>query len=245
MDACVKLVYDYHSMADFENFIAPDINPESGSTGAEQSAEQREAQLEAFNEAQRKLAATQKKEKKAKKRDFSLAQILLYFIQHASTADKERILATLVALIRDDVPVEWVLGILSLNYPALQQLLAEMEEKSGVIVYSPAELIVERSVTQRSYALADFDEHNLPDEVKTDINMWVQTLMNTANMDTAMLLSKAFVQKEVGTLHISLASFVLQDYLKKFHIAGNFEKIRSFSSYILRGVLSAAGRKEG
>lgn len=228
-------------MSDFENFTVPETSAESNSGNTEQAGEQREKQREAFKEAQKKLADTQKKEKKAKKRDFSLAQVLLYFIQHATTADKERVLATLVAMIRDDVPVEWVLAMLSLNYPTLQQLLIEMEG-SAVTMYTPAELIVERSMTQRSYALADFDEHNLPDEVKADINAWVQIMMTTANKNSGIIMEKMLREKELSPLHISLASFILQDYLHKFRISGDFEKIRSFSSYILKGILSAVTR---
>ncbi len=229
-------------MSDFDNFIVPDISPESGS-GVEQSAEQREAQKEAFQEAQKKLAASQKKEKRAKKRDVSLAQILLFFIQNADTPDKQRLLVTLVTMVRDDVPVEWILAILSLNYPALQQVIHDLESESAVAQYSPAELILERSVTQRSYTLADFDEHNLPDEVKSDINAWVKVLMSAAGINTSALLEKSLIQQELSPLHISLASFVLQDYLQKIQIVGEFEKIRAFTSYILKGVVNAAARK--
>ena len=229
-------------MSDFDNFSIPDISPES-SSGVEQSAEQREAQREAFQEAQKKLAASQKKEKRAKKRDVSLAQILLFFIQNANTPDKQRLLVTLVTMVKDDIPVEWILAVLSLNYPALQQVIHDLDNEHAMTHYSPADLILEKSMTQRSYTLADFDEHNLPDEVKSDINDWVKVLMTAATLNTENLLGKSMVQQQVSPLHISLASFVLQDYLQKIHITGEFEKIRAFTSYILKGVLGAVARK--
>ena len=103
-------------MSDLEQHIPSEDTPEGGGGVSEAAREQLAEEI-------RKAAAQQKRdikdEKRAKKKDNKLADIIRAFIQ----SKDDRMSLLISRLIQKNVPVTFVLGILSLNYEEINELL--------------------------------------------------------------------------------------------------------------------------
>lgn len=218
----------------------PSDNPSENAAASEKASEQREAQREAFQKASQKLAATKKDEKKTKKRERSLAALLAIFIKESEHDEDQRIFNTLVTLLKEDIPAEFLMGILALLYPTLRQVILEStEDEASLINYQEnARILTLLHAPKLSLEnVMDFDHEALPDEVKQEINTWVQILMTCISFHPQWILPKVFIEGKVNSLSVQLSSFVLEKFLAMYKIQGEFSQIRVFSEYILRGVL--------
>ena len=214
--------------------------PEGGPQASEKASEQREKQREAFRKASGKLAAAKKDEKKTKKREKSLAFLLSIFIKESEHDEDQRIFNTLVTLLKGDIPAEFLMGILALLYPTLRQVILEStEDEASLINYQEnARILTLLHAPKLSIEnVMDFDHEALPDEVKQEINTWVQILLTCISFHPEWILPKVFIDGKVNSLSVQLSSFVLEKFLAMYKIQGEFAQIRTFSQYILQGVL--------
>lgn len=229
-------------MSDLEfGGFQPGENPPENQQGNEKAAEAREAQREAFQKAAAALAGVKKDEKKTKKREKSLAALLSLFIKESEGQDDVRIINTLVFLLKEDVPAEFVMGVLALMYPTLRAVILESTESDDMAMQQYQEnakiLTLLHSPRLVLQTASDFDHDTLPDEVKSEINTWVQILLTSISFHPEWILPKVFPEKRVHSLCVQLGSIVLEKFLGLYNIQGDFVKIRSFTQYILQGVL--------
>lgn len=231
-------------MAEFENFIAPD---EGAGGGKEQTAEQRERFEEQMRDSAKKQAAAKKDEKKAKRRDKHLAKLLAYFIKNANSPDSERMLNTLVLCLKNQMPTELLVALLSLMYPNLKDVLMEQEENAVMQVMAEEKLrllAIPYDPGVVSYGPSEFNEHHLPEAVKIGINVWIQTLFMAVRIHPDWLLERVMRSGEPDAALIQLSTLLLEQFLHVHKVQGEFEKIRQFAQFIVVGVLSKVTQNE-
>ncbi|PIV90224.1 hypothetical protein COW46_05065 [Candidatus Gracilibacteria bacterium CG17_big_fil_post_rev_8_21_14_2_50_48_13] len=229
-------------MSEFENYIAPD----EGAGGREQSEEAKERFAEQMREAAKKLAASKKDEKKAKRRDKHLAKLLEHFIRHMHGTDEERLLNTLVLCLKNQMPTEMLVALLTIMYPTLKEVLFSSEENAVMQVYAEEKLRV-MSIPydpgQVSYGPSEFNEHELPEEVKVGINSWIQNLLAAVRIHPDWLLARVLRGGEPDAALVQLTTILLEKFLQVHKVTGEFERIRQFALFILSGVLTKAGQE--
>lgn len=224
-------------MSDFENFIAPD----EGAGGREQSQEERERYAEQMREAAKKLAASKKDEKKAKRRDKHLAKLLEHFIRHMQSPEEERLLNTLVLCLKNQMPTELLVALLTLMYPSLKEVLLEGEENAVMQVVAEEKLrllSIPYDPGVVTYGPSEFNEHHLPEEVKVGINVWIQNLLLAIGMHPDWLLARVMRGGEPDSALIQLTTILLEQFLRAHKVTGEFERIRQFAQFIISGVLT-------
>lgn len=224
-------------MSDLENFGGYESS-EGAATGKESSREASEQFSEQFRQAQARLAGMKKDEKKTKKRDKNLATLLSQFIRENTDP---QITNTIVALLKEEISPEFLLGIISLYYPNVKKALYEEEQET--LMENPRFIMETRQLTltvQPAHALAevkDFDENNLPEYIKQAINVWVQDILFTAFLHPTWLLPKVYKAGQVHSTVVQLGTFTLERFLAAHRIAGDFSRKRQFVLYILNGIL--------
>lgn len=224
-------------MSDFEQFLSAG---ESGG-GNERSREEQERFEEQMREAAAKVAASRRDEKKAKKRDKGLAKLLAHFIQALHGSEEERMLNTLVLCLKNQMPTELLMALLSIMYPNLTGVLmdtgddpvkqAMTEEKLRLLAIPYESAVV-------SYAPSEFNEHHLPESVKIGINSWIQVLLFAVRIQPEWLMARVMRGGEPDSSLIQLGTYLLEQFLAAHKVTGEFEKIRQFAQFIIIGVLS-------
>lgn len=227
-------------MSELENFIAPD---EGSGGGKEQTSEHREQFEEHMRDAAKKGAAAKKEEKKAKRRDKHLAKLLAYFIKNANTPDSERLLNTLVLCLKNQMPTELLVALLTLMYPNLKEALVDIDDTTVMQVMAEEKmrlLSIPYDPGVVAYGPSEFNEHHLPEEVKIGVNAWIQTLLVAVRIHPDWLMGRVMRSGEPDSSLIQLSSYLLEQFLQKHKVSGEFEKIRQFAQFIVMGVLSKA-----
>ena len=233
-------------MADFEQFNPSfeSTQDQGPSTASEKSSEGREQISAAFHQAQQQLARAKKDEQKTKRREKSLADLLSKFIRES---DDEQLTNTLISLLKQDVSAEFVLGILSLYFPNLEKAIYEDEQE--MLKDNPRLVLESRQLTMTiqpqidRIEARDFDENNLPPEVKEKINTWVKDMMYTSFLHPQWLLPRVFINNQINSTCVQLVTFILIRFLERYHIQGEYEKVRQFGKFILSGVLRETAKK--
>jgi hypothetical protein len=201
-----------------EQHIPTEDAPEGGGGVSEAAREQLAEEI-------RKASAQQKRdvkdEKRAKKKDNKLADIIRAFIH----SNDDRMSLLISRLIQKNVPVTFVLGILSLNYDEINELLEKhlsFEEKTT------KELILSK-------------EQNLPqlfsDEVMRKIDEWGNRLFQNASINPMKHLVTLAQATGVDLSAIQLTSFMIQEFMEKNGLKKEFAEIQGFSDFLLKGIL--------
>ncbi len=201
-----------------EQHLPAEDAPETGGGVSEAAREQLAEEI-------RKATAQQKRdvkdEKRAKKKDNKLADIIHVFIR----SEDNRMSLLIARLIRRNVPVTFVLGLLSLNYEEINEILEKQmsfEEKTS------KELILSK-------------EENLPqlfsDEAMRKIDEWGNRLFQNASVSPVKHLRTLAQATGVEISAIQLTSFMIQEFLEKNDVKKDFTEIQGFSNFLLQGIL--------
>ncbi len=200
-----------------EQFIPTENIPEGGGVS--------EAAREQLAEEVRKAASQQKQdlkdEKRAKKKDNKLADIIRAFIH----AKDDRMSLLISRLIQNNVPVTFVLGILALNYPEIDEILEK-------------QLSFEEAVN-KELAISKESEltNTLPEEAMQKIDEWGNKLFKNASVNPMKHIRTLAKADGVDLSAIQLTSFMFQDFLKKLGIEKDFAEIQGLSDAFLKTIL--------
>jgi hypothetical protein len=204
---------------------------------SEVSQEQVEQFQEQMAQAQAALQKLQKEEGKAKKRDNALAALLSRFVK--SNKDQD-ILKLIVICLNIEIPVNFIVAILSIGYQEIQEeinlqlkkdpppAISVQEEKKFMDGIEKEEKKLEEKQT--------FDEKHLPDEVKRRINEWVRDILLLSLENKKKMLESVYEQNIPRQTPLELTAKMLERYLLTANIEGSFNRIQTFSDYILKGI---------
>ena len=203
------------------------------------------ASFEKFKEKMKRAAAQikaiKKEEKKRKKKEDELVKILLKFIQ---TSEKKDLVLVISRALERNIPANFILAIVLLGNEDIQKAVGNflMLEAPEAPEKSDGE-----STTTADTALVFFKEdESLPLRVRIEIDQWIKGLIYQASEHPQKLLSTAYNveeteeghKKEVGHQLVQLTAHVIFDFLKQNNIEEEMPKLREFSEFLLKGVLS-------
>lgn len=199
-----------------------DFTPSESSEWWTQSVEISEKFKEAAKKAGSGIKRTQKDEKKAKKSDILLAGFLVKII-----IDKkyDTVLIDLFKSLHSGYPSNFLLWIISLIHIGISNKIREASEKEKVIF------------SYYSDTLIDFDDQNLPIDVKNRINWWVEDIIWIISHDYSSLLTDILIKKLIEKDDIILfTSKVFEFFLKEININITENKSLNISEFILSEV---------
>jgi hypothetical protein len=199
--------------------------PSEGESGTSEAIS--EAAKQRFAGAQQALQQIRKDEKKAKKRDDGVAQVILQFL----TDEQRTHLATLISrLVAINCPSHFILAILSLiNEPCatvVMEYLRELSpETADAASAADASVIPSTQLdATANKAMAD----------------WIGRMDGVLTVDAANILRAIVVEENNidGTV-LQLTTFVLQEFLEAQGKSTPFEKLQPVSVGILQSVLAS------
>ena len=203
-------------------------NPEIGGPGEDIAeggggvSEQAKEQLqEEIQKAQAQQKRDQSDEKKAKKKDNKLGDFLKQFIK-----DRDDRMALLIArLLEKNVPVTFILGILSLTNEEISEVL---DKHLSFQEPTTSELIISK-------------EGKLPavfgDQAMKIIDEWGNRLFQNASTEPMRHITTLAHHGGVELTAVQLIAFTVDNFLQDQKIEKEFEDIQSFSEFLLKGIL--------
>ena len=207
--------------------------PEEGTGNVSESA--REQAREQFAAAQAAMQQLQREERKARKRDDNVAQVILQFLTDAQRTH----LATLIArLVSRNCPSTFLLALLSLISDACRLVVEEYLKEQHVDL---------SSVASGSSILPA--QRILTDEANAHLALWIVRTEYAMRLDEEQILTALLIddQNVDGTV-LQLTTFILQEFLADQKINVPFAQLQLLSTGILQALfhpaLQARGHRE-
>ena len=192
--------------------------PSEGEGGASEALSEEKRQ--AFAGATQAIQQIRKEEKKAKKRDDGVAQLILQFL----TDEQRSHLATLISrLVAINCPSHFILAILSL-----------ISEPCAAAVNEYLKDILQTDKTELANP-AMFPEGQLDAEATKKVAEWVARIDAVLTLDAPQILKAIIVQEQNidGTV-LQLTTFVLQDFFQAMGREIPFDRLQPVSIGILQ-----------
>jgi cytochrome c553 len=199
--------------------------PDEGIGGAQEAASESASQRFAASQAAAK--AQQSDERKAKKRDTSVAQTILQFLTDAQRAH----LATLIArLVARDCPSPFLLAVLSLINrdctAALQEYLRDTLEQEADAAMSNRRVLIQRA-------------SGLTGEAAQELTAWMSRMELALALNPDVIIRSLLV--DAGTFDttlLQLTSFVLEEFLKLHGKSAPFEQLQKLAAATLQSIFA-------
>lgn len=199
--------------------------PDEGISGASEGA--REAASQRFAASQAAAKAQQRDERKAKKRDTSIAHTIIQFLTDAQRTH----LATLISrLVARDCPSPFLLAVLSLINrdctAALQEYLQEtLEQEADAAIANRRALIQQAS--------------GLTGEAAQELVAWMSRMELALSLNPDVIIRSLLVDANTfDTTLLQLTSFVLEEFLKLHGKAAPFEQLQKLAAATLQSIFA-------
>ncbi len=196
------------------------IGPDEGSgKPPEQLSEAAKDRFRAQAAAMKQLRG---EEKRARKRDDSVAHTIVQFLGEEDHAHLFLLISRLVAR---DCPSIFILAILSLiNKPAIDAVEEYITEHN---------MQISEELEQGQTAL--MKSAQLPKELSNDLMLWVTRMQVVMSIDARNILMKLVVENEnVDGTVLQLGTFVLSEYFQKHKKPIPFEQLQPLTGSILQ-----------
>lgn len=199
-----------------EEYSAPDESWEAWS----QSSEISEKYKAAAKKAGAGIKRTKKDEQKAKKYDFLLAKFLVEMILKRKYDD---LLDELFACLDAGYGTNFLLWILSLIYLPISSEIRVAAWKQIIDFHY-----------ESSTECIKFDDHELPFEIRTRVNHWIEDMECVIALEVSSIITKRTLglilyDEKVRTFTSSVFSF----FFKELNISVTHTKAHSYSEFIL------------
>ena len=215
------VLYDHMFDAGGPEFAGPD---ESGAMG-NVSEELSEQAKEQFAASQAAVQQIRKEEKKAKKRDDGVAQLILQFLTDAQRTHIATLIARLVAV---NCPSPFILSILSLINDGCKSVIEDyLKEKQIAIDTSTAQ---ESSVVPTT---------GLSTESNEEMVEWIMRMEAVLSTDADNILNALIVDdSNIDGTVLQLTTFVLQTFLVEHKKNAAFENLQQLSISVLQSLFT-------
>lgn len=201
----------------------------------------------------RQMTAAKQQEGKQKKKEDKLSAILLKFIRNSARKD---ITLLISRCLEQNIPAVFILAIILLGNKEIQEEVGiHLQLTDG----NPGTDTVAASSdsNEGNTSLADLEQkefhgalvtlggdQSLPLKMRLGIDLWTRSIWDAIEpipekfFKTAVEFSEnqqtAPMPKPVV---IQLAAFILRDYFKENHFEQDFENVKSFAEFLLKGLL--------
>lgn len=200
-------------MGGLENFSVEDQG------GVDQAA--LELLRERMRQGQAQAKTDQKKEAKQKKKETNLAQVLIALLKK----EQSGLIKVVTQALNVNIPAYFIIDILALRFEALRREIG-LEFKTATAHPTPES-------DSKSLVPANFADSTLPLQVRVEVDIWLNFLIEEAKREPIKLLETArhhSEPKQANTALKSLIGYVMQDYLQLHHIDFIGQNVLSFAS---------------
>lgn len=222
-------------MSDLESFTGFDSQGDAMDPGAFERFKER------MKAAAAQLKAQQAGEQKQKKTEDELVKILLKFIQSGQQKD---ILLLVIRLLEENVPAFFIVSILVISNPLIQQELGltmlppPSDNPQNVQGQNSTRNQLQNPADSHSLIEQALPESSFPPHIKLAINIWLQHIYTKAAEHPHKVLKTTLDEKGVLKLTVlQLATFCLRDFFKQQNVEADYAKLKDFISLMLNGII--------
>lgn len=202
-----------------DDFDSGETSDESWNS-ASSSLEVSEKFKESVKKASAKSQKIQKDEKKAKKYDLLLAHFLVKIILEKKYDD----MVSLLFPCRDRwYPSNFLIGVFSLVYEDISKAIRDISGKSHI------------KFTYNNEIEKEFDDSDMPKELRDRINHWVEDMMDVVAMESSDILTKRLIEL-LDNYDEDLHNFIAQVFtyfFKSLHINISEWKAYNYVDFII------------
>lgn len=225
-------------MSDLESFTGFDAQGDAMDPGAFERFKER------MKAAAAQLKAQQAGEQKQKKTEDELVKILLKFIQSGQQHD---IMLLVVRLLEENVPAFFIVSILLISNPMIQQ------ELGLTMLPAPTEIDTAETLPQnisrqpqnqlrngeeKQLVKQEFSEDSLPPHIKQALDKWLRHIYSKSAENPHKVLKTTRNEENVLKLTvIQLATFCLRDFFKQQNFEADYTKLKNFTTLTLNGII--------
>lgn len=225
-------------MSDLESFFGADTGGESIDPAAFERFKQR------MQAAAAQLQAQKKQEQKQKQTEDELIRILMRFIHSGQRQD---LLLLILALLERNVPASFILSLLLISHPQLQQELKVSLLPSGSETKDrhPQEYNNAVMPMQNETLLPDYPLGNevLPLKIKIAITQWLEEITRRIEEKPHRIINTAMENGVLVTPAIQLSVFCLRDFLEEQKVNCDYQQLKAFMTYMLNDIISRIAQK--
>lgn len=210
-------------MPDFESFSGGNDRSEAMDPAAFERFKERMAAAAA------QLKAIQAGEQKQKKKEDELVKILLKFIQ---TGQKRDLMLLVSRLLEQNIPAAFIVGILLINNP-------EMQQEIGLKLLPAGDIEEKIAVQDQNQTLPDryMPDQTLPLKIKIAIDAWIQEMIKYAYEKPYRLVETGLDTDGLIKLPLlQLTIICLEDFLIQNEVQCDYQTLKSFMSLMLEGI---------
>jgi len=217
-------------MGDLDIFGGMDSGGESFDAAAFERFKER------MKRAAAQLKALQKSEQKQKKTEDELIKILIKFIK---SGKKKDLLILVTRLLEMNVPAGFIVSLLVISNPLIQQ-----ELKINLLPSATTE--EEQAIIKENFENPNLPEiymgdQVLPLKVKIAIANWINEINKRVNEKPHKVIETTLDQNEMLQLSvIQLGTFSLRDFLDEQKVENNYDQLKEFINFILSDIIKRA-----
>ncbi len=194
---------------------------EDGGNVSEQVSEQAK---ERFAQAIAQNKQQARDEKKARKRDDRVAATIRQFLSDERYSHLFQLISRLAAR---DCPSVFILAMLSLIHDGAREAVEEYIVEQKILLDVPK--------TPKNFSN---DNHELPENIQSEIVLWISRLSLVMSIDTEKILSKLMVDEgNIDGTVLQLATFVLVDFFDNNNRPVPYDQLQPLTIKILQDVI--------
>jgi hypothetical protein len=210
--------------------------------GFDQGEGMSSASLEKLRERMKAAAAQikqiKKEEKKQKQKEDELVKILIKFVK---TSQNKELTLLISRALEQNIPANFILAVIFLSNPDLEAQVNNF-------------LLLEKGESEATGQDLIFfkEDESMPLKIRIRLDQWLKELLAQSEEKPEKMLKNSYdiefmrnedreVIKEVKTIKvilIQLLSFVLRDFLEQNEIDEEYEKLKNFSKFMIKGILT-------
>ncbi len=210
-------------MANGPESVGPDEGGEGGTGNVSEGIS--EQAREQYAAAQAAMQQIRKEEKKARKRDDGVAQMILQFLNDTQRTHLATLIARLVAI---NCPSPFILAILSLISDGCKTVVTEyLKEK---------QIVIDGSESSGSELMAST---GLDAESNVHLSEWIMRMETVLSTDPDNILNTLIVDdSNIDGTVLQLTTFVLQTFLTDHKKTASFENLQQLSIGVLQSLFT-------
>ncbi len=203
--------------------FSPDEGGEGGTGNVSEGIS--EQAREQFAAAQAAMQQIRKEEKKAKKRDDGVAQMILQFLNDTQRTHLATLIARLVAI---NCPSPFILAILSLISDGCKTVVSDYLTEKQIAIDASQSQDTQKAMT------SGLDMHD-----NVELMEWIMRMETVLSTDHENILNTLIVdESNIDGTVLQLTTFVLQSFLAEHQKTATFESLQQLSIGVLQGLFT-------
>jgi len=210
-----------------------------------------EAFKERMQEAWSQIAAIKKEEQKQKQKEDDLLKILMAFVKNSQKNDLTLLISR---ALEQNLPAGFILSMIMLENEELKPFVGNFMNFGTTQNLNQPE---SQSKSANALTLFGEEDASMPLKAKIAIDGWIKGMMFQAEEYPQKLIKYGYdvempkeqdgfqdeevkekPKKTIKKILTQLCTFVLRDYFERMKIENDFERLKEFSEFIIKGIFT-------